>query len=43
MLAAIQQMTTTTKNGVVDARGFTGNQKCASSMFGASNPKGKLL
>jgi hypothetical protein len=41
--AAITQMMSTTNNGVVDARGFTGHQKCASNMFGISNPKGKLL
>lgn len=40
--AAIVQMNTTTKNGVVDARGFTGPLKCASNMF-PSNATGKLL
>ena len=29
--------------GVVDARGFIGDQKCASNMFGSANPTGKLL
>jgi hypothetical protein len=40
---AITQMMISAKNGVVDARGFTGDQKCASNMFGTSNPTGKLL
>jgi hypothetical protein len=29
--------------GVVDARGFIGDQKCASNMFPSNNPTGKLL
>jgi hypothetical protein len=40
---AIAQMSTTTNNGVVDARGFTGDVSCRTSMFGANNPTGKLL
>jgi hypothetical protein len=39
---AIAQMNATTKNGVVDARAFTGPQECASNMF-PSNATGKLL
>jgi hypothetical protein len=40
--AAITQMNGTTNNGVVDARGFTGDQKCASNMF-PNDATGKLL
>jgi hypothetical protein len=40
--AAIAQMNSVTNNGVVDARGFTGPQKCASNIF-PSNATGKLL
>jgi hypothetical protein len=39
---AITQMMNTTLNGVVDARGFTGPQKCTFNMF-PSNATGKLL
>jgi hypothetical protein len=40
--AAILQMETV-KNGVVDARGITGDVPCAFNMFGTGNPTGKLL
>jgi len=40
--AAIVQMNSTTNNGVVDARGFTGPVQCSSNMF-PSNATGKLL
>jgi hypothetical protein len=40
--AAIVQMNGTTKNGVVDARGFTGPVECSSNMF-PKNATGKLL
>ena len=40
---AVQQMNSmTTNNGVVDARAFTGNQKCATNMFPV-DATGKLL
>jgi hypothetical protein len=39
---AIGQMQTV-KNGVVDARGITGDVQCAVNMFGSGNPTGKLL
>lgn len=40
--AAIVQVNSTTNNGVVDARGFTGPVQCSSNMF-PSNATGKLL
>jgi hypothetical protein len=40
----ISQAITAANGGVVDARGFSPkDQKCAFNMFGANNPKGKLL